>query len=564
MDGANENILRIKEGYADNIEDVQRLKNRMLEDYTMQMARATEDTKSNLDKLRLQTLSQLQDINEKFGINDDRTYSALQRLFQDVENSKLAIINNSADLMLRANADARANIDQVNKLQSELENFGGWYAKYNGQLMKYKDIAKMQAQWTQWGSSIWQTSKVMNLWNNKYNKPGTYTGHDFAAPFGSPIDSPVAGTITKVEKQKDWNNQVQIRTQDGFTVSINHVSDDILQYADQMIGQQINRGDIVGYVGNSGNVMTSDGKRLRKDWVVQWPEAQALLNQWRWSHMDVRIIDPNGKRVTGNNVVSFLQNWGAPIWQDKDGSYIYAQNTQTQQQAPVAQTPTYNTKAYPLYRSYIEDGKMPTAKQLEDYWLDTDTFLTDAEAGYTDLKNRELSRAWFSMIDPNLFINLEPKTRLDLQKSIDYTRSFQSALSNLRNKIEEDWLALNSYTDLWAEYESDITNLQLIAKEIYNLWVLNWPDLGLMKRILPNPVGIYANYLWKETILDVLDSANKKFQDNINSKAYLYGLELNQESPENATSTSQTTQSANPSVWNGLISKIQGILRQGK
>jgi len=125
MDGANENILRIKEGYADNIEDVQRLKNRMLEDYTMQMARATEDTKSNLDKLRLQTLSQLQDINEKFGINDDRTYTALQKLFQDAENSKLAIINNSADLMLRANADARANIDQINKLQSEIENFGG-------------------------------------------------------------------------------------------------------------------------------------------------------------------------------------------------------------------------------------------------------------------------------------------------------------------------------------------------------------------------------------------------------------------------------------------------------
>jgi len=32
-----------------------------------------------------------------------------------------------------------------------------------------------------------------------------------------------------------------------------------------MIGQQIKRGDIVGYVGNSGNVMTADGKWLRKD-----------------------------------------------------------------------------------------------------------------------------------------------------------------------------------------------------------------------------------------------------------------------------------------------------------
>lgn len=624
MDGANENILRIKEGYADNIEDVQRLKNRMLEDYTMQMARATEDTKSNLDKLRLQTLSQLQDINEKFGINDDRTYTALQKLFQDAENSKLAIINNSADLMLRANADARANIDQVNKLQNDIQNLWNGYVVKDGQVYSAADLAKQQQQW--WGS-IWSTSKVMNLGSNPYNNPSSYTGHDFAAPFGSPIDSPVAGTITKVEKQKDGNNQVQIKTSDWFTVSINHVSDAILQYADQMIWQQVKRGDIIGYVGNSGNVMTADGKRLRKDWVVQWPEAQALLNQWRGSHMDVRIIDPNGQRVTGNNVVSYLQNGWSPIGQNKDGSYIYAQRQTQQSTSNPIQSRWVSDPTNPEFIAFNRTirNQIPTALQNSDYEqknLETtiktlwDQWMTPRDASLLymwvnipDEKNKQIAEkllapisqqsndipwSYFTNLSANInkweygdAVRLTEKTILDTVKNAPIRESTVITATKRANEL----------LGLINEYENKIGplegNLSQIGKGIFGdkqaqkLATKMTQAIAQMRNDL---IGSQMTKEEKQTIINLLPSPTDPAENltekllNIKEAPLLEYNSLRQELGLPQLSEQQlldintraqlygvggfqspsSTQSTSPSVWNDLISKIQNILRQGK
>ena len=87
---------------------------------------------------------------------------------------------------------------------------------------------------------------------------GTYSFHsgvDLAASGGTPIYASKSGTVTTATyAQYSWGNYVVINHGDGFSTLYAHM----LYYA-VSVGQYVNQGDVIGYVGSTGN---SNGNHL--------------------------------------------------------------------------------------------------------------------------------------------------------------------------------------------------------------------------------------------------------------------------------------------------------------
>ncbi|MDT0201997.1 M23 family metallopeptidase [Nocardioides sp. AE5] len=80
------------------------------------------------------------------------------------------------------------------------------------------------------------------LWAN------THTGLDFAAPKGTPVMSVTSGTVTSVASAGAYGQRIIITTDKGEELWYAHLS----AYA-VSVGDQVRPGEVVGYVGSTGN-----------------------------------------------------------------------------------------------------------------------------------------------------------------------------------------------------------------------------------------------------------------------------------------------------------------------
>ena len=104
------------------------------------------------------------------------------------------------------------------------------------------------------GEFIWPLpgySRVSSAfgWRTLYGKPNFHTGMDIPAPSGTPILAAGDGTVI----QAGWVN-----TGGGYKVTIDHGSGLITTYCHQSkigasVGQTVKQGDVIGYVGTTGN-----------------------------------------------------------------------------------------------------------------------------------------------------------------------------------------------------------------------------------------------------------------------------------------------------------------------
>lgn len=87
---------------------------------------------------------------------------------------------------------------------------------------------------------------------------GTYTFHsgvDLAASGGTPIYASKSGTVTTATYAKySWGNYVVINHGDGYSTLYAH-----MRYYAVSVGEYVNQGDVIGYVGTTGN---SNGNHL--------------------------------------------------------------------------------------------------------------------------------------------------------------------------------------------------------------------------------------------------------------------------------------------------------------
>ena len=85
---------------------------------------------------------------------------------------------------------------------------------------------------------------VSGLWAH------AHTGLDFAAPQGTPIHSIAPGRVTSTGTTAPTATRPSIRLDDGTVLWFCHQS----AYAVDPVGERVSAGELIGYVGSTGNV----------------------------------------------------------------------------------------------------------------------------------------------------------------------------------------------------------------------------------------------------------------------------------------------------------------------
>ena len=96
-----------------------------------------------------------------------------------------------------------------------------------------------------------------------------HRGIDLAAPQGEPIYASKAGTVIKAEFHPSWGNVVAIEHEDGTTALYAHQ-----QEYQVKVGDKVKQGQIIGYVGSTGN---STGSHLHFELCLDHSLNQSQL-----------------------------------------------------------------------------------------------------------------------------------------------------------------------------------------------------------------------------------------------------------------------------------------------
>ena len=104
------------------------------------------------------------------------------------------------------------------------------------------------------------TSGFGPRWGSRHN------GLDIAAPIGTPIRAPLAGTVISSGPASGFGMWVRIRHDDGTITVYGHINRSLVR-----VGQRVNAGDVIAEVGNRG--------------------------QSTGPHLHIEVITPNGTKI---------------------------------------------------------------------------------------------------------------------------------------------------------------------------------------------------------------------------------------------------------------------------
>ncbi|TFG38306.1 MAG: M23 family metallopeptidase, partial [Syntrophobacterales bacterium] len=99
-----------------------------------------------------------------------------------------------------------------------------------------------------WPVMGWVTSGYGYRTSPFTGKREFHRGIDISTKVGDPVVAPAKGTAVKVAKKSDMGNMITIDHGNGIVTSYGH----LLKMSTIKRGQKVKRGDVIGYVGNSG------------------------------------------------------------------------------------------------------------------------------------------------------------------------------------------------------------------------------------------------------------------------------------------------------------------------
>ena len=185
----------------------------------------------------------------------------------------------------------------------------------------------------------------------------------------------------------------------------------------------------------------------------------------------------------------------------------------------------YNKDLMPEYRDYIEDWKTPAS--MKSWTRGYSNFTQQAKTWYLALKEPYFKQNNFTISNPDAYIWTVSKWRKDIEWRIANLQPFLDTMTKLINLAKVSGSEF-SWTENWDAMATFAKSAQLRAKELYNLWVLNWPDLSLMETLIPSADdwGSFWKYWSEWALAKKYEKGREEVLSNLKSEAQTLWLGL--------------------------------------
>lgn len=256
-----------------------------------------------------------------------------------------------------------------------------------------------------------------------------------------------------------------------------------------------------------------------KEWVFRSKEQQqALYDKYqKWGHLAaapgtslhekglaVDITNVNDQMVAVMNKNGWFQNEAI---KKNDPGHFEFKGVQTQW--------WFDPSKFPQYINYMETGKLPV--WMKDWSPAAKQFIAQAQEGYISGKEKSFNPKWFTIANPDAFIGTDDKQKVAISDAVAQVQPFIQSMDKVI-ELAKKYNTELPFTVAGKEINQEVKNAQLIAKEIYNLWVLNGPDLSLMEAIISNPAWNFSKFTFRQNYSKQLERAKKTILDNAISK----------------------------------------------
>ncbi len=141
-------------------------------------------------------------------------------------------------------------IDQIHKNMDELLDEATFQESSFQELFNYLQEQKSVLASTPsiWPVMGWVTSRYGYRTSPFTGKREFHRGIDISARVGEPVVAPADGTVVKACRKSDMGNMITIDHGNGIMTSYGH----LLKMSTIKRGHKVKRGEVIGYVGNSG------------------------------------------------------------------------------------------------------------------------------------------------------------------------------------------------------------------------------------------------------------------------------------------------------------------------
>lgn len=206
-----------------------------------------EATQAELDEKRAETDAILAELNA-----DNEEYQALLEEYHDEKDALVAEIA-AAEVeytkALAAEEEARRKAEEEARKRAEEEAKKNNNSNNNNNNNNSGNNSNGSTPPASSGSWLQPCSYRRISSSYGYRSSGWHNGVDFAAPSGTPIYATRSGTVTKAKSMTtSYGNHVVINHGDGYSSLYAHMT-----YFVVSAGEYVNRGQLIGYVGSTGN-----------------------------------------------------------------------------------------------------------------------------------------------------------------------------------------------------------------------------------------------------------------------------------------------------------------------